>query len=49
MNFESPAENFVVFPGLIFRCPPGDAAGRAAAQEHGRRLDIPEPQLDWPA
>jgi hypothetical protein len=48
VNFESPAENFVVFPGRIFRYPRGDAAGRAAAQEHGRRLAIPEPQLDWP-
>jgi hypothetical protein len=48
VNFESPAENFVVFPGRIFRYPRGDAAGRAAAQTHGRRLAIPEPQLDWP-
>jgi len=48
VNFESPAENFVVFPGRIFRYPRGDAAGRAAAQAHGRRLAVPEPQLDWP-
>ena len=48
VNFESPAENFVVFPGRIFRYPRGDVAGRAAAQAHGRRLAIPEPQLDWP-
>jgi len=48
VNFESPTENFVVFPGRIFRYPRGDAAGRAAAQAHGRRLAIPEPQLDWP-
>ena len=48
VNFESPAENFVVFPGRIFRYPRGDAAGRAAAQAHGRRLAIPERQLDWP-
>jgi hypothetical protein len=48
VNFESPAENFVVFPGRIFRYPRGDAAGRAAAQAHGRRLAIPEPQLEWP-
>jgi hypothetical protein len=48
VNFESPAENFVVFPGRVFRYPRGDAAGRAAAQAHGRRLAIPEPQLDWP-
>jgi hypothetical protein len=48
VNFESPTANFVVFPGRIFRYPRGDAAGRAAAQEHARRLAIPEPQLDWP-
>ena len=47
VNFQSPAESFVVFPGKIFRYPRGDAAGRAAAQAHGRRLAIPEPQLDW--
>lgn len=48
VNFESPAENFVVFPDRIFRYPRGDAAGRAIAQTHGRQLAIPEPQLDWP-
>ena len=48
VNFQSPAESFVVFPGKIFRYPRGDAAGRAAARAHGRQLAIPEPQLDWP-
>jgi hypothetical protein len=47
VNFESPAESFVVFPGRVFRYPRGDQAGRAEAQAHGRRLAIPEPQLDW--
>ena len=47
VNFESPAESFVVFPGRIFRYPRGDAAGRAEAQAYGRQLAIPEPQLDW--
>ena len=47
VNFQSPAESFVVFPGKIFRYPRGDAAGRAAAQAHGRQLVIPESQLDW--
>jgi hypothetical protein len=47
VNFESPAEGFVVFPGRIFRYPRGDQAARAQAQAHGRRLAIPEPQLDW--
>jgi hypothetical protein len=47
VNFESPAESFVVFPGRIFHYPRGDKAGRAAAEAHGRQLAIPEPQLDW--
>jgi len=37
-----------VFSGRIFRYPRGDATGRAEAQEHGRLLDIPEPQVDRP-
>jgi len=47
VDFHSPAESFVVFPGRIFRYPRGDQAGRAEAQAHGRQLAIPEPQLDW--
>ena len=47
VNFESPVESFVVFPGRIFRYPRGDEAGRAEAQAYGRQLAIPEPQLDW--
>jgi hypothetical protein len=47
VNFQSPALAFVVFPGKIFRYPRGDDAGRAQAQAYGRRLAIPEPQLDW--
>jgi hypothetical protein len=47
VNFQSPAESFVVFPGRIFRYPRGDEAGRADAKAHGRQLAIPESQLDW--
>ncbi len=47
VNFQSPAESFVVWPGRIFRYPRGDPAGRADAQAYGRQLGIPEPQLDW--
>ena len=47
VNLQSPTEAFVVFPARIFRYPRGDAAGRAEAKAHGRRLAIPEPQLDW--
>lgn len=47
VNFQSPAESFVLFPGRIFRYPRGSEAGRAEAQAYGRQLAIPEPQLDW--
>lgn len=47
-DFRSLAETFVVFPGRIFRYPRGDNAGRAEAQAHGRKIAIPEAQLDWP-
>ena len=48
MTFQSPTESFIIFPGKIFRYPRGgDAAGRAAAQAHGRRLGIRDPRLDW--
>ncbi len=47
VNFQTPAESFIIFPGRIFRYPRGDEAGRAEAQAYGRQLAIPEPQLDW--
>jgi hypothetical protein len=47
VNFQSPTESFIVFPGRIFRYPRGDAAGRADAQAYGRQLAIPDPQLNW--
>ncbi|WP_238158586.1 hypothetical protein [Kribbella voronezhensis] len=46
-DFHDDREIFVVFPDRVFRYPRGDSAGRAAAQEHGRSLAVPEPQLDW--
>ncbi len=46
-NWNTPDEATVVFPGKIFRYPRGDATGRAAAKEHGRRCGVPESQLDW--
>jgi hypothetical protein len=48
VDFRSPTETFVVFPDQTFRYPRGDDTGRAEAQAHGRRLAIPEAQLDWP-
>jgi hypothetical protein len=47
VNFQSPTESFIVFPGRLFRYPRADAAGRAEAADYGRKLGIPEPQLDW--
>jgi hypothetical protein len=47
VNFQSPAQAFVVYPGKIFSYPRGDGEGRGEAQAYGRRLGIPEPQLDW--
>jgi len=47
VDFHSPTDSFVVFPGRIFHYPRGDKAGRADAQAYGRELAIPEPQLDW--
>jgi len=46
-NWNSATEATVVFPGRVFRYRRGDAAARQAAQEHGRRCGVPEPQLDW--
>lgn len=46
-NWNSGTEATVVFPGKIFRYARGDQAGREEAQEHGRSVGVPEPQLDW--
>jgi hypothetical protein len=46
-NFQSATEAYVVFAGQVFRYPRGDPAGRSQAREHGRRLGVPEAQLDW--
>jgi hypothetical protein len=46
-DFHNDHENFVIFPGKVFRYPRGDQSARAEAQAHGRHLGIPEPQLDW--
>lgn len=46
-NWNSDTEATVVFPGKVFRYRRGDRAAREAAQEHGRKCGVPEPQLDW--
>ena len=47
VNWSSADEVTVVFRGRVFRYPRGDTAGRAEAQEHGRKCGVPEAQLDW--
>jgi hypothetical protein len=46
-NFYSDTESFVIFPGKVFRYARGDIRGREEAQDYGRNLGVPEPQLDW--
>jgi hypothetical protein len=46
-DFHNEREIFVVFPGRVFRYPRGDKASRSEAQAYGRKLGVPEPQLDW--
>jgi hypothetical protein len=38
---------YVVYSGRIFKYRRGDRDSRAAAQEYGRAVGIPESQLDW--
>jgi hypothetical protein len=47
-DYTTPQLKYVVFAGSIFRFPRGDRAGNAQAVEHGRRVGVPEAQLDWP-
>jgi hypothetical protein len=48
VDFRSPAQTFVVFPGRVFRYRRENAVSRAEAQAHGRSVGVPEHQLDWP-
>ncbi len=48
-DFHDDQRKWVVYPdGVVFSYARGDADGRSPAAEHGRRLGIPEGQLDWP-
>jgi hypothetical protein len=40
-------DKIVVFANRVFRYRRGDPVGRDAAKEHGRRVGVPEHQLDW--
>ncbi len=46
VNFQTPAESFIIFPGRIFRYPRG--RGRQGGGPGPRPpAPIPDPQLDW--
>jgi hypothetical protein len=47
-DFSVGNEHVVVYAGRVFRYLKGDQSGRAAAQQHGRTMGVPERQLDWP-
>ncbi|SDS46316.1 hypothetical protein [Microlunatus soli] len=47
-DYRTDTDVYVIFPGRVFHYPRGDHAGRAEAVEFGRRLAVPESQLDWP-
>ncbi len=47
-DFRSADTTFVVYAGRVFRYPRGDRGERAAAQDYGRAVGVPESQLDWP-
>lgn len=49
VNFSGNAEyTIVVFPDKVFKYKKADIAKRNEAIEFGRKLEIPESQLDWP-
>ncbi len=47
VNFSSQAETYIIYPGRVFRYPRREPRGRAEAQAYGRKLGIPDHQLDW--
>lgn len=46
-NFTDGAQEFVVFPGKVFRYKKADLESKATAKAFGREIEIPEAQLDW--
>ncbi len=49
-DYATSTHKYVVYDsGVVHRYPRGDDAGRAEAVAHGRRMGIPEAQLDWRA
>jgi hypothetical protein len=46
-HFNVNRETFVIYASRVFRYASGDKAARAEAEEYGRSVGVPEPQLDW--
>lgn len=46
-DFHTADDTFVIFANKVFRYPRGQAEGRSEAQQYGRSVGVPEPQLDW--
>ncbi len=46
-HFNAQGEVFVVYAARIFRYRSGDRVARAEAEEYGRSVGVPEPQLAW--
>lgn len=46
-DFQDGTDHVVVFAGKIFRYAPDDRETYAAAVDHGRKVGVPEHQLDW--
>ena len=47
INASTTGQVYVVFPCKVFIYPKGDSQQRAATQQYGRSLGIPDSQLDW--
>lgn len=47
-DFQAGGDHVVVFAGKVFRYRRGDPGGRDEATEYGRRVGVPDHQLDWP-
>lgn len=46
-DLSGPDIRYVIFKGRTFRFAPSDDAGDDAARAYGRKLGIPDAQLDW--
>lgn len=47
INASTTTHVFVIFPNKVFMYPKGDQSQREAARRFGRKIGVPESQLDW--